>query len=61
MDHVRHDFAARAIPAMTLWVLDGNARARRFYERAGLVADGAAKHATFGGATLREVRYRAAR
>lgn len=61
MDHVRADFAARGIAALTLWVLDGNDRARRFYEKAGLAADGAQKRATFGGATLREVRYRAAR
>lgn len=26
-----------------LWVVDGNARARRFYERAGWLADGATK------------------
>jgi GNAT superfamily N-acetyltransferase len=61
MEHVLADFAARGIPALALWVLDGNARARRFYERAGLAADGGEKSATFGGTALREVRYRARR
>ncbi len=40
-----------------LWVLAGNARARRFYEKCGFVSDGAAK-AIHLGADLAEVRYR---
>jgi RimJ/RimL family protein N-acetyltransferase len=43
-----------------LWVLEGNARARRFYERHGWVPDGATKQDAFGGAPLTEVRYRTA-
>jgi GNAT superfamily N-acetyltransferase len=42
----------------TLWVLDTNARARRFYERAGFAPDGAAKTDTLAGAPVTEVRYR---
>ena len=41
-----------------LWVLEGNARARRFYEREGWTADGGVKDDVFGDRTLREVRYR---
>lgn len=42
----------------TLWVLDTNERARRFYAAAGFVPDGAAKIDTIGGLQVREVRYR---
>jgi RimJ/RimL family protein N-acetyltransferase len=42
-----------------LWVLTENARARRFYERAGFVADGGIKTQSWLGATLEEMRYRA--
>jgi ribosomal protein S18 acetylase RimI-like enzyme len=41
-----------------LWVLEANARARRFYEREGWAADGGVKDEDFGGRSLREVRYR---
>lgn len=44
----------------TLWVLDGNARARRFYEAAGFRLDGAVKDDDSRGFVLREVRYRKA-
>jgi ribosomal protein S18 acetylase RimI-like enzyme len=46
--------------AATLWVLETNARARRFYEIAGWVADGATKIDDRGEIELREVRYRRA-
>ncbi|MFD3734216.1 GNAT family N-acetyltransferase [Streptomyces sp. NPDC058632] len=42
---------------MYLWVLKGNTRARRFYERAGFVADGAEEAFEVGGAVVPEVRY----
>jgi GNAT superfamily N-acetyltransferase len=45
---------------VTLWVLDSNDRARRFYERAGFTADGATKDDEVGGAPITEVRYRRA-
>ncbi|MGH2451769.1 MAG: GNAT family N-acetyltransferase [Candidatus Limnocylindria bacterium] len=44
----------------TLWVLGTNARARRFYEVAGWVADGAVKTEHRNDVELREVRYRQA-
>jgi ribosomal protein S18 acetylase RimI-like enzyme len=43
-----------------LWVLEDNARARRFYERAGWTPDGARKVVEIGGRPLAEVRYRKA-
>jgi GNAT superfamily N-acetyltransferase len=45
---------------VTLWVLDANDRARRFYERAGFVTDGAVKEEIMRGTPVREVRYRRA-
>jgi ribosomal protein S18 acetylase RimI-like enzyme len=41
-----------------LWVLPANARARRFYEVAGWVADGAERTAEVQGVVVPEVRYR---
>ena len=43
---------------VTLWVLDTNARARRFYEAAGFRPDGAIKVDDSHGFPLEEVRYR---
>lgn len=42
----------------TLWVLDTNVRARRFYEAAGWHGDGAIKRDATRGFPLTEVRYR---
>jgi GNAT superfamily N-acetyltransferase len=42
----------------SLWVLDTNERAQRFYAAGGWVADGAVKVDTELGVELREVRYR---
>lgn len=42
----------------TLWVLDSNARARRFYEAGGWSADGAIMQDESRGFLLTEVRYR---
>lgn len=41
-----------------LWVLDSNARARRFYEAGGWHADGAVKRDDSFGVPMTEVRYR---
>jgi len=46
--------------AVVLWVLETNARARRFYEVAGFAPDGGEQVETFGAVPLREVRYRRA-
>ena len=47
--------AERGMGECTLWVLEANAAARAFYERAGWTPDGALKHAA---ACVTEVRYR---
>jgi hypothetical protein len=44
----------------TLWALDSNDRARRFYRKAGWVPDGATKVDEREGFSLQEVRYRIA-
>ncbi|WP_030742755.1 GNAT family N-acetyltransferase [Streptomyces sp. NRRL S-31] len=44
-------------PRMLLWVLKGNAPARRFYERAGFRADGAEEVFEADGVSVPEVRY----
>jgi GNAT superfamily N-acetyltransferase len=44
--------------AASLWVLDGNVRARRFYERDGWMFDGTRRTRTYGDAPVEEVRYR---
>lgn len=42
---------------MLLWVLEGNARARRFYERSGFRADGTEEPFEVDGVAVPEVRY----
>lgn len=49
--------ADRGHTRAVLWVVEGNSRARRFYERLGWAADGASKVEWFGGAPIRELRY----
>lgn len=46
------------VTSAALWVLDGNVRARRFYERDGWRSDGAHRTETYGNAPVDEVRYR---
>ena len=41
-----------------LWVLDGNVRARRFYERDGWAFDRTRRTRTYGNIPVQEVRYR---
>ncbi|MEV7730028.1 GNAT family N-acetyltransferase [Streptomyces sp. NPDC087917] len=43
--------------ALRLWVVEGNTRARRFYERAGFLADGAGRVDEYHGVLVPEVRY----
>jgi GNAT superfamily N-acetyltransferase len=49
---------AAGFTAATLWVMDSNARARRFYEAAGWRPDGATKMHRPWGFALVQVRYR---
>ncbi|MFF0624268.1 GNAT family N-acetyltransferase [Streptomyces sp. NPDC004296] len=49
---------ARGYGALYLWVVHGNARARRFYERAGFAPDGAQEAYDVGGWRVPELRYR---
>jgi GNAT superfamily N-acetyltransferase len=42
---------------VSLWVLDGNVRARHFYERLGFAPDGVTKSDVIGGRDVVEVRY----
>ncbi|MGW4194542.1 N-acetyltransferase family protein [Streptomyces sp. NPDC005004] len=44
-------------PRLYLWVLTGNSRARRFYERAGFRPDGTEQSFEAGGEEVFEVRY----
>ncbi|MFJ4948407.1 GNAT family N-acetyltransferase [Streptomyces sp. NPDC088760] len=46
-----------AWPRMLLWVLEDNAPARRFYERAGFRPDGAEERFEAAGVSVPEVRY----
>lgn len=52
------DLRDRGFAPVTLWVLHGNTRAKRFYERAGFVLDGTEKHEPREWFTMHEVRYR---
>ncbi len=58
MQRVVEDIAQAAFSEATLWVLDTNDRARRFYEAAGWRAHGASKTDERPAGTLSEVRYR---
>lgn len=52
--------AAAGFATATLWVLDANARAIRFYERVGWAADGAVKRDRVAGVLVTELRFRRA-
>lgn len=60
LEAAQSDLANRGHQAVTLWVLEGNTRARRFYELNGFAPDGARRPVPLGEATLPEVRYRRA-
>jgi len=57
MDRAVAELVALGFSDAVLWVLESNARARRFYERAGWAVDGATKVETRGEVVLNEVRY----
>lgn len=44
-------------PRAVLWMLEGNERARRFYEKAGRSADGVTRDAPMGGELTHQPRY----
>ena len=50
--------ALRGYSSATLWVLEDNPRARRFYEREGWILDGGRRDEEILGVTVTEVRYR---
>ncbi|MFI0709918.1 GNAT family N-acetyltransferase [Streptomyces inhibens] len=49
---------ASGFHTLYLWVVRGNSRAQRFYERAGFVPDGAEEAYEVGGRSVPELRYR---
>ncbi|MGY0057325.1 N-acetyltransferase family protein [Streptomyces sp. LZ34] len=49
--------AERGFPLLRLWVLEGNAHARRFYERAGFAPDGGQEDYEVDGVPVPELRY----
>lgn len=53
LEWLRERFAAA-----TLWVLEGNHRGRRFYEKGGWRPDGKSQDLDFEGTSLPEMRYR---
>ena len=55
LQHVAGDFAERGYEVVTLWVVEANARARRFYEKQGWVPEVGPEKPWFGAP---QVRYR---
>lgn len=56
VDHVLAEFRQRGFAAVTLWVLEENWDARRFYEKYGFVLDGGVRR--YPRTDVPEVRYR---
>jgi len=54
----RERLRAVGVADALLWVLDGNDRARRFYERDGWRFDGTRRTSIYGDVAAQEVRYR---
>jgi ribosomal protein S18 acetylase RimI-like enzyme len=54
----RADLAAAGVAEAHLWLLVGNARAQRFYERDGWVTDGTRRADTVWGVAVDEIEYR---
>ena len=55
MDWIKNEIKSRGYNKISLWVLEENNRARRFYEKAGFESDGESKPS--GLADTQEVRY----
>jgi RimJ/RimL family protein N-acetyltransferase len=58
LETAQDDLAVRGYTVVSLWVLAGNARARRFYELHGFSLDGSRRPVFLGGTSLPEIRYR---
>jgi ribosomal protein S18 acetylase RimI-like enzyme len=58
MTAARERLRGVGVMAASLWVLAGNVRARRFYERDGWRFDGTRRTRTYGDVPVDEVRYR---
>jgi len=56
MDHVLAESRGRGFVEVTLWVLEENRNARRFYEKYGFTLDGGTR--TYPKTGVPEVRYR---
>ena len=52
------DLHERGFAPLVLWVIEGNVRGRRFYERAGWRPDGGRQPIDFDGVPVDEIRYR---
>jgi GNAT superfamily N-acetyltransferase len=52
------DLRSRGYGPLVLWVIEGNERGRRFYEREGWRSDGGRQPIDFGGVLVDEIRYR---
>jgi len=52
------DLRGRGYAPLVLWVIEANARGRRFYERTGWRPDGARQPIDFDGVPVDEIRYR---
>jgi GNAT superfamily N-acetyltransferase len=57
VDAAHEALAAQGFPVAVLWVVTGNARARRFYEHTGWSADGVTRELEDGGFLIPETRY----
>lgn len=57
LSEAEHRLVGRGLTDACLWVLEGNTRARRFYEVAGWRADGTEKTESMPGTSLHEIRY----
>ena len=55
MEWIKREIKSRGYDKISLWVLEENIRARRFYEKSGFVFDGETKSS--GISSLQEVRY----
>jgi GNAT superfamily N-acetyltransferase len=58
LQNARARMHARGFASAVLWILDGNARAKRFYEIDGWVAEGVARTVTLWGIEILEHRFR---